>query len=59
MDLQQMIAFHLERDADVTVATLPVPSEEGSSFGVISIVPRGPTRFLARDSRSSGIGYTE
>mgnify|MGYP002624254914 FL=1 len=35
MDVQQMIAFHLERSADVTVAALPVPVSEASSFGVL------------------------
>ncbi|MCB1769092.1 MAG: glucose-1-phosphate adenylyltransferase [Candidatus Competibacteraceae bacterium] len=35
MDLQQMVDFHLERAADATVAALPVPIEEASSFGVI------------------------
>ncbi|HRX71672.1 MAG: glucose-1-phosphate adenylyltransferase [Gammaproteobacteria bacterium] len=35
MDLQQMVDFHLERAADATVAALPVPIAEASSFGVI------------------------
>lgn len=35
MDLQQMIDFHLQREADVTVAALPVPIAEASSFGCI------------------------
>jgi len=35
MDIRQMIDFHLENDADVTVAARPVPIEEASSFGVI------------------------
>ncbi|MDG4553455.1 MAG: glucose-1-phosphate adenylyltransferase [Candidatus Competibacter sp.] len=35
MDLQQMVDFHLEREADATVAALPVPIAEASSFGVI------------------------
>ncbi|MBI3003143.1 MAG: glucose-1-phosphate adenylyltransferase, partial [candidate division NC10 bacterium] len=35
MDLNQMLAFHAERGADVTVAALPVPLEEARSFGVI------------------------
>jgi glucose-1-phosphate adenylyltransferase len=36
MDLQQMVDFHLEREADATVAALPVPIAEASSFGVIN-----------------------
>jgi len=35
MDIRQMIDFHLDRNADVTVATRPVPVEEATSFGVI------------------------
>ncbi|OHE55300.1 MAG: glucose-1-phosphate adenylyltransferase [Thermodesulfovibrio sp. RBG_19FT_COMBO_41_18] len=35
MDIRQMIDFHLENDAFVTVAARPVPIEQASSFGVI------------------------
>jgi len=35
MDIRQMIDFHLEKGADVTVAARPVPLDEASSFGVI------------------------
>jgi glucose-1-phosphate adenylyltransferase len=35
MDIRQMIDFHLEREAFVTVAARPVPLEQASSFGVI------------------------
>ena len=35
MDLQQMIDFHQEREADVTVAALPVPLADARGFGVI------------------------
>lgn len=35
MDIRQMIDFHLEKDAFVTVAARPVPVEKASSFGVI------------------------
>ncbi len=35
MDIRQMIDFHLEKDAFVTVAARPVPIEQASSFGVI------------------------
>jgi glucose-1-phosphate adenylyltransferase len=35
MDLRQMVDFHREREADVTVAALPVPLAEASSFGII------------------------
>lgn len=35
MDIQQMVRFHQERAADVTVAALPVPIEQAGAFGVI------------------------
>ncbi len=35
MDVRQMVWFHFQRKADVTVAALPVPLEQASSFGVI------------------------
>ncbi len=35
MDLKQMIEFHLQRQADVTVAARPVPLKEATAFGVI------------------------
>jgi glucose-1-phosphate adenylyltransferase len=37
MDIQQMIAFHVERKASVTVATLPVALEESDQFGVLDV----------------------
>lgn len=36
MDVRQMVRFHLEREADVTVAALPVPIKEASAFGIIN-----------------------
>lgn len=35
MDVQQMVRFHREREADVSVAALPVPAAEAKAFGVI------------------------
>ena len=35
MDVQQMVWFHRDRNADVTVAAIPVPLDQASSFGVI------------------------
>ncbi len=35
MDIRQMIDFHLEKDAFVTVAARPVPIGQASAFGVI------------------------
>lgn len=35
MDVRQMAAYHLERNAAVSVAAVPVPISEASSYGVI------------------------
>src|ERR1700736_283764 len=37
MDIQQMIEFHVDRKASVTVATLPVAGEEADQFGVLDV----------------------
>jgi glucose-1-phosphate adenylyltransferase len=37
MDVRQMVAFHLEREADVTVAARPVPLADASEFGVLEV----------------------
>jgi glucose-1-phosphate adenylyltransferase len=36
MDISQMIEFHIERNAHVTVAARPIPLNEGSAFGIIN-----------------------
>src|SRR6266850_5570702 len=41
MDVRQMIGFHQERNADVTVAAVAVPVEHASSFGVLSADAEG------------------
>ena len=41
MDVRQMVRFHREQDADVSVAALPVPLEQGSSFGIVGTAPDG------------------
>lgn len=37
MDIRQMIQFHLEREADISVATLPVPVSAAQGFGIIEV----------------------
>lgn len=37
MDINQMVSFHLESRAEVTVAALAVPIVEATSFGVIQV----------------------
>ncbi len=49
MDVRQMIAFHRERDADATVAAVPVPLERASRFGIVSADEHG--RIYAFDEK--------
>lgn len=46
MDIVQMMEFHRDRGADITVAALPVPLEQAGSFGILAADGRGRvTRF--------------
>src|SRR5919201_4297486 len=44
MDVRQMIAFHLERTAEVTVSAVTVPIEHAGSFGVLAAAADGRVR---------------
>lgn len=37
MDYREMIAFHKENNADMTVACVPMPKETSSQFGVVEV----------------------
>jgi glucose-1-phosphate adenylyltransferase len=37
MDVQQMIEFHQDKGAELTVAAIPVPIAEAKSFGIIEV----------------------
>jgi len=37
MDIRQMVDFHIVSNADVTVATIPVPIESASRLGIIDV----------------------
>lgn len=41
MDIGQMLAFHVEKGAEVTVASLPVPIERARGFGIIKVNKAG------------------
>ena len=41
MDYSRMIAFHKEKKADCTIATIEVPLEEASRFGILNTNPDG------------------
>lgn len=44
MDVTQMVRFHMERDADVTIAALPVALKEAQRFGVLVTDAAGRVR---------------
>lgn len=44
MDVRQMVQFHLEREAQCTVAALPVPLAQASAFGIIDADAHGRIR---------------
>ncbi|MFQ5481299.1 MAG: glucose-1-phosphate adenylyltransferase [Nitrospinaceae bacterium] len=41
MDIQQMVDFHQDRQAKVTISAIPVPLKEARQFGVIQVDPAG------------------
>ncbi len=41
MDVRQMVDFHAQRGADVTVATIPMPKATASQFGVVEVDETG------------------
>ncbi|MGH7312471.1 MAG: glucose-1-phosphate adenylyltransferase, partial [Candidatus Rokuibacteriota bacterium] len=56
MDVNQMLAFHLETGADVTVAARPVPVADASQFGVLGVDrDRRVTDFQEKPDRPSVI----
>jgi glucose-1-phosphate adenylyltransferase len=51
MDVRQMIGFHVEREAGITVAAVPVPVTRASSFGVIVAGSDGRVREFCEKPR--------
>ncbi len=52
MDVRQMVEWHVRNQADVTVATLPVPLDEATGFGVVDIdATHRITRFLEKPAQ--------
>jgi len=41
MEVGQMVDFHRDKSASLTVATIPVPIEEASSFGIMEVDSEG------------------
>jgi glucose-1-phosphate adenylyltransferase len=52
MDLRQMIAHHLASRAEVSVATLPVPTAEASSYGIMTAAADGRITAFTEKPRS-------
>ena len=57
MDPSQMIEQHIEHGAGVTVASIPVPREEATDFGVVGVGKDGRTveAFLEKPAEPPGI----
>jgi glucose-1-phosphate adenylyltransferase len=41
MDISRMLAFHVEKQAHITISALPVPLAEARSFGILSVNKSG------------------
>lgn len=52
MDVRQMVGYHLARNADVTVAGVPVPIENAVSFGVMETGEAGNIRRFQEKPRA-------
>ncbi|HVO21029.1 MAG TPA: glucose-1-phosphate adenylyltransferase [Anaeromyxobacter sp.] len=48
MDARQMLDFHLDKKADLTVAAIPVPVDEAKEYGIIEV-----------DSENRMVGFVE
>ncbi len=56
MNYREMLDFHLSRNADMTVAAVPVPRPEASSFGVLKVDANGAVEnFLEKPARPPGM----
>ncbi len=44
MDIRQMVDSHIDRQADVTVAAMPVPIDQASAFGIIDTFQDGSVK---------------
>lgn len=41
MDFEVMARYHIEQGADLTIATIPVPAKEATSFGIMKVNEKG------------------
>lgn len=55
-DYSRLLAWHIEREADVTVSCVEVPREQASSFGIVDADDEGRIRgFLEKPANPPGI----
>ena len=53
MDYAKMLRFHIERNADATLATIEVPVADGRRFGIVSVDETRPRDRLPGEARRS------
>ena len=54
MDYSRMMEYHQKSNADITLATLPIPPDEVSRFGVVEVGPTGEVRgFLEKPATTT------
>ncbi len=41
MDFEAMVKFHIEKDADITIACLPVDARDATGFGIMKVDDKG------------------
>ena len=54
MDYRSLMRTHLENDADITVATLPVSKETAHAFGIMKVYKNGRIREFVEKPSSDG-----
>jgi len=55
MDVRQMVQSHLAREAEISVAAVPVPVELASSFGILETAPDGRITALLEKPRDPAV----
>jgi glucose-1-phosphate adenylyltransferase len=59
MDYRKLLERHAETDADVTVACVPIPVEEASSFGVLGVDAHNRVRSFIEKPQPDSLGGTQ
>ena len=57
MDYEVMLDFHKENHADVTIATMPVPIEEASRFGIVIADENKKSRISRRNRQNREVTW--